>query len=98
MLMSGGALTPHPALLLAQRVTSVHSQQELVHSPVLVPLKEKDLAVGPGEGRIRGGGHSGEEHVERFGVERQTVVAQLIKLPVLRSLHTGRKEEVGQNQ
>lgn len=64
----GGTLALHPALLLAQWVSSVDPQQ-LIHAPVLISLKEEDLAVGPGEGCIWTGRNSGEEHRERFGVE-----------------------------
>lgn len=78
---SGWQLASHPSLLLAQWVSSVYFQQ-LVHSPVLVPLEEKDLPVGPGEGCVRRGWHPADEHAQRFGVESE-VVFQLIKLPVL---------------
>lgn len=64
----GRFLAPHPALLLAQWVASVYSQQ-LVHTPVLISLKEEDVAVGPGEGGVRTGRHPGEEHGQRFGVK-----------------------------
>lgn len=64
----GRLLASHPALPLAQRVTSVDPQL-LVHAPVLVPLKEEDLAVVPGEGGVRSGRHSGEEGRQRSGVD-----------------------------
>lgn len=64
---AGLPLASHPALPLAQRVSSVNPQQ-LIHTPVLISLKEVDFAIGPGEGCIRTGRHSSEEHRERFGV------------------------------
>lgn len=79
---AGPPLASHPALLLAQRVASVHPQQ-LIHTPVIVPLEEEDLAVGPGEGGVNTGGQAGEEGRQRFGVEAPICVGQFVPLPVL---------------
>ena len=64
----GRLLASHPALPLAQRVPSVHPQL-LVHAPVLVPLKEEDLAVVPGEGGVGSGRRSGDERRQRSWVD-----------------------------
>lgn len=56
---NGQLLASHPALLLALGIPPV-DRQELIHTPVLVPLEEEDLAVGPGQGGVRAGWHTGE--------------------------------------
>lgn len=52
-------LASHPALPLALGIPSVDRQQ-LIHTPVLVPLEEEDLAIGPGQRGVRAGWHTGE--------------------------------------
>lgn len=64
----GGALASHPAFLLAQWIASLCFQL-LIHSPVVVSLEYVYFAIGPGEGCMRSGWHSSEEHAERLGVE-----------------------------